>query len=712
MNRTIYRLFTVFLLFLSCSPKSERCDSTEIIKNMDRVESADIVIYFDAEEDANVEITKADLLNYLKQVWGVKELEIFIGKPDFSKRMTLWFTTSQDGKNLSGENLNDGFVIKKVNPHLILIYAPDNINLSYGIYTFLEELGVRFFHPFQEFIPELKGIFLPKEINLLRTSPYKTRGIHLHLLHPIEYFRSFNEAGEENLREAKRFIDWLQKTGQNYIQWSLLETLDFSTWLEHARKILDYAHMRGIKVGAEIQLWGGSSLQNSYLLVKSMDNWEKQIESKIDFIMQLPWDNIEIGFGEFFSADPQGVIDMLNYIANYMGNKYPHTTISVVNHVGNYPQLWVNYNGENVFYYHLPKFADPRIINNVHTVFFFDLFRNWGMYNHPDFHLQKDYIFELLPSRAVRYKPESAYWCTADIDVPLFLPEYIYARWIDISGLVKEVKDKDLPMIEGHVLFSSGHEWGYWLTDYLSAKMLWEPGEEFDYFIKHFAGIYGNCSESIKNSLLEFIDSQTIYLFDNKLIPYISGEDFYDDIGYLIGIVTHPKRVQFEELTDMSEEELYGFESNVLEKLQEMAEKTHRVESNVNKRCDGSDSFLKPWCMEISDGIKITRLRLLHSLNLYRSVLASLKSQEYKKYLDETENLRKEAKSILENRKKYYRFDIDRLTGSYKNPTIYPFGYLKQTHTLCLWERQHQQADYVINNRKKPSISDLLTCID
>ncbi len=720
----IYRVIissAVFLLFISCfkssdqgSQRSENCGSDDIIKikNMEMFKPEDIAIYLDTQEDQNIQIIKADLLKYLKQLWGTENLEIIIGKPNFSKKMNIWFTTSQEGKNHSGENIKDGFVIKKVDTNLILIYAPDNINLSYGIYNFLEELGIRFFHPFQEFIPKFKGIFLPKMINIVRASPYKIRGIHLHLLHPIEYLRSFNEAGEQNLSEAKMFIDWIQKTGQNYIQWSILKTLDFSTWIEHAKKILDYAHMRGIKVGAVVLLWSGSSLQNAYVLVESPNNWEKQLESNIDFIMQLPWDHIEIGFGEFFGTSPQFLIDMLNYIANHISNKYPGKTVSVINHVGNYPELWTNYNGETVFFYHLPKFADQRIINNVHTVFFFDLFRDWGMYNHPNFHLQRDYIFELLPSRVVRYKPESAYWATADIDVPAFLPEYIYSRWIDINGLVREIKNRGLPMIEGHVLFSSGHEWGYWLTDYLTAKMLWEPEKEFDHFIKHYAQIYGDCSEGIQKALSEFINLQTIYLFDNRLISYISGEDIYDDLGYLMGIITHPKRVQFEEFFGFKEEEIQFFEKNTLEKLSEMAEEIYPIELTVNNYCDNSDDLLKPWCLEILDGIKIIRLRLLHSLNLYRAVLSSIRAQDHEKYLSEASSLREQAKGVIENRAKYYRVDVERVATSYSNHTIYPFGYLKQAHTLCLWERQHKQAEYVIQNKTKPPLSQLPSCIN
>ena len=57
--------------------------------------------------------------------------------------------------------------------------------------------------------------------------------------------------------------------------------------------------------------------------------------------------------------------------------------------VGNYPQLYVQYKGEPTYFYHLPKFADPRLGQTTHTLFWFDTYRDQGMYEHPDFHFQR-----------------------------------------------------------------------------------------------------------------------------------------------------------------------------------------------------------------------------------------------------------------------------------------------------------------------------------
>ena len=120
----------------------------------------------------------------------------------------------------------------------------------------------------------------------------------------------------------------------------------------------------------------------------------------------------------------------LSHATSQLATTNPSVQVNVQNHVGNYSQLWVPYDGQTVFYYQLPQFSDPRLGMSVHTLFFFDLYRDWGMYAEPDFHFQHDFLLkELGASRRVNYFPESAYWVTADISVArTFLLEYVVAR--------------------------------------------------------------------------------------------------------------------------------------------------------------------------------------------------------------------------------------------------------------------------------------------
>ena len=188
---------------------------------------------------------------------------------------------------------------------------------------------------------------------------------------------------------------------------------------------------------------------------------------------------------------------------------------------------------------------------SVHTLYYFDLYRDWAMYAHPDFHLQHDFLLKELPTRRVNYFPESAYWVTADISVPAFLPEYVVARLNDIQGLASDIATNGLPAMNGHVMFTSGHEWGYWMTDYLTAKMLWNPTATVDSLFADYASSYGSCADGVASTLSQFTALQTKYLFDDRLAPYVMGEDATVDLGYETQVYTIPRRVQFEDVVAM-----------------------------------------------------------------------------------------------------------------------------------------------------------------
>ncbi|HEY6461865.1 MAG TPA: hypothetical protein VIY73_16985, partial [Polyangiaceae bacterium] len=411
-----------------------------------------------------------------------------------------------------------GYAMKRIDDGgatTLLVYAAAPDDLAAGAYALLETFGARFFHPKQELVPSLGAPRVPHTLDVWRTPLTGRRGLQPHTLHPIEYFDVFMQPSDANLADAKRYVDWLVKTGQNYVQWPLLSTVDWTTWKPYAQSILDYAHSRNVKVGAVPEVWGGSSLQNNYVLVTDATKWQAQMTAGLDQLLTLPWDVVELTLGEFTSTDPGETIEWLDFATQYVLEKAPGTVVNVENHVGNYPDLWVKYQGQTVFYYHLGAYCDARLGQNVHTLSVFDLFRDWATYAHPNFFLQRDYILQELPLRRVSYFPESAYWISADVDVPLFLPMTIWSRWNDIHTLSAELADRGLPPLDGHVMFSSGHEWGFWMTDYLVAHMLWAPDEPFDAFVSEVAGAYGSCAGGVHDALSTFTQLENTYLFDD-----------------------------------------------------------------------------------------------------------------------------------------------------------------------------------------------------
>jgi len=689
------------------------CDSTVTAASVQIFALADVGVYLDAS-DPSLDPVRSDLAGYLGAMWG-GPVSVATSAPDGTRPLSLWFSSSPAAAAALGTAIPGGYALKRIDAGgatTLLVYAPDAADLATGAYALLEELGARFFHPKQELVPALGAPRIPTSLDVWRTPLARRRGLQPHTLHPIEYQPVFMEPGDANLADAKLFIDWLVKTGQNYVQWPLLSTVDWTSWQPYAKAIMDYAHSRGVRVGAVPQMWGGSSLQNNFVLVSDAASWQAEMTAGLDQLLTLPWDVIELAMGEFTSTDAASVIQWLDFATNYLLTQDPAIEVFVQNHVGNYPQLFVPYDGATVYYYQLPQFCDVRLGQEVHTLSLFDLYRDWGTYAEPNFFFQRDYIVKEIQTRQVSYFPESAYWISADIDVPAFLPEFLYARWLDIHTLGAELADAKLPPLEGHVQFTSGHEWNYWMTDYLVARMLWSPSDPLDAFIGHYADAYGSCAADIATALASDIALQTTYLFDQRLLPYIQGENATVDEGYLAGLETHPKRVEFEELLTMGPDDLAAFETNVVAALEAFAAASQPIEDTIAARCRGADATIAPWCNELWDGVEIVRLRAQHAALLYRAVLAYVGGQDGTSLLSQATQVTAVAAQVIARREAGYRFDLTRETGAYQNTTIYAYGYLRQAHTQCYWSRREEQVSFLLQNGVGEGIFSLPTCQD
>lgn len=695
-------------------PATIECNAAAISGDMERVES--LTIYLDA--GAPLDPVAADYAELLSKAWNTS-VAVERGEPGaFSSPYVLWISTSSAARALAGPAPQGGYVLRRAaganNTTVFVAHANETAILQNAAYALLEFLGIRFFHPRDTFVPALGAIHLPRGLDVSRTPYFATRGVQLHTLHPIEYLEAFTGTSDADFSEARELIDWLVKTGQNYVQWPIMETMDLQHWIAHATRIAEYAHGRGVSVSVNPVLFGSSALQNNFVLIKNSENWRAELEGQLDYLMQVPWDNVELSMGEFIAGDPERVIEWLDHTVAYVASKRASTTVSISNHVGNYDNLWQEFRGERTFFYHLPKFADPRLINSVHTVYFFDLFRDWGGYGHENFFLQREYLYAELPHRPMRYFPESAYWASADIDVPIFLPSYIYARWLDIHELAMGTARQGLPNIEGHVLFSSGHEWGYWMTDYLTAKMAWEPARSFESLLGEYSAAYGSCASTAQTALKQLIDLQNRYLFDARLSGYVSGEDLHDDLGLVAGFTTHPMRLAFEKLLEMSGAERATFEAETVVPLEAFAAELLPLREQMDAMCRGSSAEIARFCAELLDGTEIVRLRVQHSAELYRAVLTTLggNGTDGRGYLEKAILTADHAAEVVARREPYYRYDAERLTSARENPTIYKFGYLRQPHTLCFWRRQEEQARHIMEKREPKSVLELPKCLD
>lgn len=588
---------------------------------------------------------------------------------------------------------------------VFVVYGGRPLGLQYGYAHLLELFGYRFFHP--------SATFEPRRLDVVGAAtaiagygeknfaPQMTlRGLHLHTLHPIEAFFALQVPGEENLADAKRSVDWLIKNRGNYVQWVQLNDIlrsesNYAAWRAHAGAVVAYAHARGVAVGVNVLQFGTSSLQNAFVLQRKAGtaaDVRGEIDASLRKILAVPFDTINLSFGEFLGSDPDAFVQSVSTAVGVIHDYRPELTVTGTIHVGNYPDLRVHYRGENLQYYFLVKHV-PSLVPWVHSVMFYNLFDDaGGAYRHDEFIEHREFLFDRLRSgQRVAYFPETAYWVAFDNSVPLYLPVYIQSRLYDIERIRTAATAGGFTPLGEHVIFSSGWEWGYWQHDYAVLRANFElPQSWREVVYTMFAPLPRGAD--LAQAVVKASELQYEYLIRQRLAPYLAGRDLYIDFGRVVNIVSQPDRLLFSDLRARAPAVRAGFAARVVAPLLTFAQEFSRLHQAVAELPGGSDD----WRREVSDGLAIDALRAGFVAYLYQAVLLYLEGKPYAAALAEAQKRLDQARIVVSGRARSYHYQTNPLDDAWRNATIYQFGYLKQARILCLWKREMAQANMVL----------------
>ncbi|MCX7944527.1 MAG: hypothetical protein N2746_08470 [Deltaproteobacteria bacterium] len=579
----------------------------------------------------------------------------------------------------------------------IYIYGDYPLGIQYGIYAILEMLGYRFLSPYKGHYPN--GIVvsefekqLEKDISKVFTPSMGIRGLHLHTLHPIEALYDVWLGSDTN--NAFRIVDWLIKIRGNYIQWVALKDIlkdeRYFEWKIKTQKIIEYAHKRGVKVGINCLVFAASSLQNGYVVEEKSD---------LVFLKELDFDFFNLSFGEFIGTDPSRFISKVQAIVKDLKDVKPSISVTGTIHVGNFDNLWVEHNGEKMLYYFLIKYVED-VIPFVHTVMYFNLIEpSVGAYNHKTFKEHREFLIDYLSKeKKVVYKPESAYWVAFDNSVPLYLPVYLRSRYLDIELMNSKCISDLCKRNSGHVIFTSGWEWGYHQTDYLSTRISYRLSRSLKEEISNMFAPLGDHSEKIAAIVYELSEMQAEFLIGKRLAPYYAGVDAWVELGHKSGIIGQPDRIMVEEVNTLLGERREAFKKNVIENLKLFSEEMKALYERLQGiKKDIKNEFID----EVVDGIEIDYFRSVFVYNVYAAVFF-----KDTKYLSIAEDALDVASNIVSKRHgRLFYPNRDLILFPNENPTIYKFGYLKQPDQLCLFKRDLIKAKNVLNNgsEKVPS---------
>ncbi|MDW8273448.1 MAG: hypothetical protein RMJ53_04370, partial [Chitinophagales bacterium] len=266
-----------------------------------------------------------------------------------------------------------------------------------------------------------------------------------------------------------------------------------------------------------------------------------------------------------------------------------------------------------------------------HTVMFYDMTEPHApVYENEN---QRHMFRFLLDEHAVRetwYYPESAYWVTFDNSVPLLLLPYLNARLADIDTCVRYA-------IPGHITFSSGWEWGYWLIDWSIARWSWSHRVN-DTLMERYPSMYAR--EILGEDIAPLFDSllrlQQIYLKDSILMQWMTAMTVTDELPFKkLAKMFHPRpALGYKYIRNKATlGELNQIKQNTLPLLNRFASTSLPYAFSLKNSCTSDTLGL---CEEIAHGCEITALRALHRLNTLSHIIAKREGEIFKKRFKST----------------------------------------------------------------------------
>jgi hypothetical protein len=573
------------------------------------------------------------------------------------------------------------------------------LGAQYGVAAVLEAKGFRFHHPFAPTAGTDWEAPLPSALVGERHAPeIDTRGLHLHTLHPIEGLDAFWTPGAEQEDRAATILDWAVKNRADLVQWVALDDIThrpgaLEPWRAHTAAVVDEAHRRGLRAGLAVQLYGFSNLQQAWDLVddERLSTAEKRAEmdTRLTEISGLGFDRFNLSFGEFFSADPAVFVAAVDEAYAAMQAAEPGVEVLNTIHVGDAPDQRVVWEGEEMIYYFLALYADPAMIPFVHTVMYYNLVDDaGGAYHHADFSAHRAVLeARIAAGQPVGYFPETSYWVAFDNSVPQYLPLYMLSRDLDLAHLAP------FGRLPEHTLFSTGWEWGYWQNDVASLRLSFDRGGGYAEAVDWMYAPWGAAGAEVAGAVVALAEAQRRAHLTDRLTPWLSGRDAVMDAGFALGIVAAPERATAAALAAASAEERAAFRAGPLADLRRHAVEVAGLQARVVEAASGGAGGL--YLAEMADSFTVTAARVAYAAALWEALVVGVDGGDPGPALQLADDAFAEAEGAVARRRAalFYPDGALLVSPEWPNPTIYPYGYLHMSDTLCFWRKERVEVE-------------------
>lgn len=574
------------------------------------------------------------------------------------------------------------------------LHAVSPEGVSAGLYGLLQEqLKIRFVHPRQTVFPQYRNWPLPVAFSFSGQPRFRHQGFHLHTLHPMELTEQLHDPLHPGgFEDIAAYLDWLARNGQNSFQFFLLREVDRAAWPAHARRIVAYAHGRGIRCGVEISL---AMLQQqafqAITLLKPLPTHRRQVEQTLAWLFQVSWDfiTLESMMGEHLPLISRLLPSAQRHLEQLVDRQYGRPLL--------YATHVIRGRGEEKV--RRPLHPASGIL--IHTVMCYSASEEKApVYGNRNQCFMLEAARAEVAGRQTWYWPESSYWVGFDSSVPLLLLPYLDSRWDDIQVMGKVG-------VHGHLTFSTGWEWGYWLVDWSIARWSWQYRDN--------GRLRGTSPLSRLAELLpdrelnrqwhRALQLQNYYLKQQELLRYLAAATPFSELPAPFDLPFQPApefsyRWLLHEADDTATAALLSGPVAELQRYAgEMELVANRLTARVNRLRRNSDVAAEPLALaqELGDALRMTALRARHrSLTLqaltvkHRDMLGG--QQESDRLLQQAGLVRQHALQLVQQRELQYRYPLDLLARQRPSLTAYPFGYLYPVTGLFFWQREEEQV--------------------
>lgn len=538
-----------------------------------------------------------------------------------------------------------------------LLQGAGALGQRFAAYRFLRALGVRYYHPRETFAPWRPDLRISADVERTETPGFPRRGWLFETAWPTPAAEAF--AGHDT-DSAREIIDWLVRNGRTHVAWTALAA---TSWA-HVSSVAGEARARGLSVGLHVLLEGERDGRVALFPHGTLRRADAGAEGRGDYAAVISAAAgagvqeivVDVDLPDYMLGSDASLVEEIS-LARAAAEAYG-LAFRLAVHPDD--RISAEMNAE----------AQARIFDAAGAI---DV-AGRGLPALFGFAATQEAAVSIIdvetPRRNVVYAPATMRWRNFDVDVPLFLPAYWYANWLDLSRL------KAYPELAGITASDIGWEWGYWSNAAFLFESSWAPQATFTQLVDDIFGPLGrNTCGRLTTSLAALATAQHEAV-EAGFLPWIVGPG---------RAVTAPAAVT---------------SPAALATLDTLVDTWTQLERSLFPTIPRVDPAARPFIQEFVDGVVVSRLWMQHGADLMRAVMAAQHGKQglAEAYLESAREHTDLTALIVAAREPGYRYPAAQVAGIGRNATTYGYGYLQPTRSLDAWVDREYEVSRIIHS--------------